>query len=90
MSSLAFAAGAVWLSSAACTPSVAGAPPADASNTAKSGASPATAELSVAHGSALEHAENGPSYLLPEASVGRLQSPINIVTSRVVPAQHEV
>lgn len=92
VSSLVVTAGAVWLSAMACTPSIAANPPADASKGAQGGASPAASELSVAHGSTPEHGGNaqGLSYLSPEASVGRLQSPINIVTSRAVPAQHEV
>lgn len=68
--SLAFAIGAVWVSSTACAPSIAANPPADASQGPSD--------------------ERGLSYLSPEASAGRLQSPINIVTSRAVPAKHEV
>jgi carbonic anhydrase len=92
VASLTLTAGAIWLSSACAPSSIAATPPADASNDAKSGASPAAAELSVAHGAAPEHGGNphAVSYLSPESSAGRLQSPINIVTSRAVPAQHEV
>jgi carbonic anhydrase len=88
--SLAAAVGAVWLSSLACAPSIAANPPADAS--AKTGAAPAATELSVAPGATPEHGGDvrTASYLSPEASEGRLQSPINIVTSRAVPAQHAV
>ncbi len=47
---------------------------------------PAATEQGNAHSVGHQSA----SYLLPEASEGRSQSPINIVTSRAVPAKHEV
>jgi carbonic anhydrase len=91
IASLTLAAGGIWLSSAACAPSsIAANPPADASNDAKNGASPAAAQPAAAHGTAEHGNEPGVSYLTPESSAGRMQSPINIVTSRAVPAQHEI
>ena len=89
---------ALLLVAAACAPTQPSSPAASPHAVPSASPTPAATEQGNTHAAGQHSAgqqqhsagQQSGDYLLPEASEGRSQSPINIVTSRAVPAKHEV